>query len=174
MSAVGTIATFATKVAGRTLHVVRHPVQSAAHVAGAARGVAGKVIDGGHQDVGAPGGPPGADQAPPTATNARPAPPRRPATPPDPVTTEPSAPSRNAAHGGPGDDRFDDLADEIGEDPDVETPVGTTGAGEGYNPDTTETGLQQPGTEPLMDASLTKAIKSEADTLRKAADPEKG
>jgi hypothetical protein len=60
------------------------------------------------------------------------------------------------------------------EDTEVTTPVGTTGAGPGYNPDTNETDLQQPGTEPLMDPSTTKRIKSESDTLRRASDPDKG
>ncbi|UMG94350.1 hypothetical protein [Nocardioides sp. TF02-7] len=49
------------------------------------------------------------------------------------------------------------------------TPAGTTGAGFGSNPHTGRTDLEQPGTEPLMDPSLTKAVKSESDTLRKAA-----
>ena len=60
------------------------------------------------------------------------------------------------------------------DDTEVTTPVGTTGAGPGYNPDTNETDLQQPGTEPLMDPSTTKRIKSESDTLRRASDPDKG
>lgn len=62
-------------------------------------------------------------------------------------------------------------AEERGE---VTTPVGTTGADVATNPDTTETDLQQPGTEPLMDPSTTKAVASEMKTMRKAADPDKG
>ena len=93
-----------------------------------------------------------------------------PETPQEQVVTEPSSVT------GPGDD------DEIpspavqpaDEDVEVTTPVGTTGAGPGFNPDTTETDLQQPGTEPLMDPSTTKRIKRESETLRKAADPHKG
>ena len=54
------------------------------------------------------------------------------------------------------------------------TPVGTTAADVATNPDTTETDLQQPGTEPLMDPATTKAVASEAETLQKAADPDKG
>jgi hypothetical protein len=57
---------------------------------------------------------------------------------------------------------------------DVATPAGTPGASEGFNPDTADTGLRQPGTEPLMDPATVKAAKSEMDTLRKAADPDKG
>jgi hypothetical protein len=56
----------------------------------------------------------------------------------------------------------------------VTTPVGTTGADVATNPSTTDTDLQQPGTEPLLDPSLTKAVASEADTLSRAADPDKG
>lgn len=56
----------------------------------------------------------------------------------------------------------------------VTTPVGTTGADVARNPDTTETDLQQPGTEPLMDPSLTKAVSSEAETGARAADTDKG
>ena len=60
-----------------------------------------------------------------------------------------------------------------GDGPDVETPVGTTGAGEAFNPDTAETDLQQPGTEPLVDPATTKSVASEAETLGRAADPDK-
>jgi hypothetical protein len=60
------------------------------------------------------------------------------------------------------------------DDSSVETPVGTTGADPATNPDTTESDLQQVGTEPLMDPSLTKAIKAEADTGARAADLDKG
>ncbi len=60
------------------------------------------------------------------------------------------------------------------EDNEVETPVGTTGADAATNPDTTATDLQQVGTEPLVDPSLTNAIKSEAETGAAAADVDKG
>lgn len=56
----------------------------------------------------------------------------------------------------------------------VVTPVGTRGADVAHNPDTAETDLQQPGTEPLLDPSTTKAVASEAQTLSDAADPDKG
>ena len=55
-------------------------------------------------------------------------------------------------------------------DVDVTTPVGTTGAGPGYNPSTAEADLQQPGTEEIMEPSTTKKIKAETDMLRKAAE----
>ncbi len=67
-----------------------------------------------------------------------------------------------------------DLAERVFPADDVTTPVGTTGAGAAYNPDTAETDLQQPGTEPLMDPSTTKAVASESEILRRAADPDKG
>lgn len=54
------------------------------------------------------------------------------------------------------------------------TPVGTTGADVGTNPDTTDTSLQQVGTEPLMDPSTAKSVASEAETLGRASDPDKG
>jgi hypothetical protein len=60
------------------------------------------------------------------------------------------------------------------EDSSVETPVGTTGADPAFNPDTTESDLQQVGTEPLMDPSLTRAVRSEAETGARGADVEKG
>lgn len=56
------------------------------------------------------------------------------------------------------------------EDVDVTTPVGTTGAGVGFNPSTAEADLQQPGTEQIMEPSTTKRVKSETETLRKAAE----
>jgi hypothetical protein len=99
--------------------------------------------------------------------------------------TEPSASSRDEGHGDAGLQRaeLEEWADEIVEglnqdspagDVDVATPVGTTGADVGFNPDTAEADLQQPGTEPLLDPSLTKSVKSEADTLGRASDPDKG
>lgn len=181
MSTVGTLTRLAGTAIGRTAHAVTHPVESVAFAAGLARGTAGAVINGVRRRGPGEDAPPAeaSPSFPPTpaatTTTATPAGTEvAPTPPPEPVTTEPSAASRAAAHGGPGNDRADDPIPEVGEDPDVETPVGTTGAGEGFNPDTTETDLQQPGTEPLMDPSLTKSVKSEADTLQKAADPDKG
>lgn len=56
----------------------------------------------------------------------------------------------------------------------LRTPSGIPAAGDGTNPDTTETDLHQPGTEPLMDPATVKAVKSESDVLRRAADTDKG
>lgn len=65
-------------------------------------------------------------------------------------------------------------AAEVLEDTSVTTPVGTTGADVATNPSTTDTGLQQVGTEPLMDPATTKAVASEARIGARAADPDKG
>ena len=60
------------------------------------------------------------------------------------------------------------------DDVDVTTPVGTSAAGEATNPDTDEHDLQQPGTPPLMDPGTVHAVQSEAATMQKAADVDKG
>lgn len=56
----------------------------------------------------------------------------------------------------------------------LRTPSGIPAAGDGINPDTTETDLHQPGTEPLMDPATVKAVASESEVLRRAADLDKG
>lgn len=96
-------------------------------------------------------------------------------------STEPRGASRDEEHGEAALQRAeaDEIAEEMAEaaragNLDLSTPVGTTGADTGFNPDTAEAGLQQPGTEPLLDPSLTKEVKSEQDTLHQASDPEKG
>jgi hypothetical protein len=96
-------------------------------------------------------------------------------------STEPRGASRDEEHGDAALQRAEaaEIMEEIAEasnlgNIDIETPVGTTGADVGNNPDTAEADLQQPGTEPLLDPSLTKAIKSEQETLRHAADTDKG
>lgn len=95
-------------------------------------------------------------------------------------TTEPKAVSRESAHGG-GDLRdaeIDDWEEEaqdgldVTPDVDIETPVGTTGADVGHNPDTAEADLQQPDTPELLDPSVAKAVRSESEILRKAAEKE--
>lgn len=174
MSTVGTIAKLAENVVGRTMHAVIHPIETVSYVAGMARGAASAVIGGvrpgerhatngewvppqpGEKIAGMP------DLAPPLPPMEG-----------EQFATEPSSPSRNAEHGGPGDDSIDSWQEEWDNDADVETPVGTTGAGPGFNPSTGETDLQQPDTEPLMDPSLTKAVKSEAEIMQKASDPVK-
>lgn len=97
----------------------------------------------------------------------------------DPFVTEPKAASRDSAHGGqPGDrEEVDGYVEEAQPDTDayvgVETPVGTSGAGAAHNPDTAEADLQQPDTAPLLDPAVVKQVRSEAETLQKAADPHK-
>ena len=179
MSAVGTITRLAGTVVTRTAHVVLHPVGTTRYAAGVARDVAGAVLPIGQEQ------PPPDERADDPTTPAEqvvstPDPEAAAGRPPIPVeepteavTTEPSAPSRDAAHGGPGKDAGDDWRDELDDGPDVETPVGTTGAGKSTNPDTADTDLQQPGTEPLMDPALTKAVRAESETLQRAADPTK-
>ena len=90
--------------------------------------------------------------------------------------TEPKAASRDESHGDAAMQRaeVDEIAEEQAEalpggDLDIETPVGTTGADVGHNPDTAEADLQQPSTEPLVDPATTKAVKSETQTGRNAA-----
>lgn len=56
----------------------------------------------------------------------------------------------------------------------LRTPSGIPAAGDGINPDTTETDLHQPGTEPLMDPATVKSAVSEADVMRRASDVDKG
>jgi hypothetical protein len=189
--------------AGRAVHAVRHPIASAAYAAGVVRGIAGvgaRVVTG-HHDRTEPTSGPTSRTAPHAAEPAQPspkptAPPTAPRTAPPTATepddvrapeptplhesfaTEPTATSRDSAHGRSGADADIDAwaeeAADFDDDVDIETPVGTTGAGVGSNPDTAEADLQQPGTEPLIDPGTAKAIRSEAETLQKAADPDKG
>lgn len=59
------------------------------------------------------------------------------------------------------------------EEPGVTTPSGIPAAEPGHNPDTVESDLFQPDTEPLMDPATTKAVRSEAEMLRKASERDK-
>jgi hypothetical protein len=94
---------------------------------------------------------------------------------------EPKAASRDETHGDASLQRaeLDEIAEEVAEatptgDLDLQTPVGTTGADVGRNPDTAEADLQQPGTLPLMDPATTSEVASEQETLRKASAKKKG
>jgi hypothetical protein len=177
------------RVAGTATRVVRHPIASAAYAAGLARGLASAAVHG----VTVTGHDPDAGHVPGQATAGAgvPEPQRVPKPMPAPraahdqiviepepagesFATEPKATSRDAEHGRSGDDADIDQWSAVGEDLDIETPVGTTGADVGHNPDTAEADLQQPGTEPLFDAGLAKAIRSESEMLQKGAerDPE--
>jgi hypothetical protein len=82
-----------------------------------------------------------------------------------------TAPSARAATVAPA---LSETASEATGEDDVRTPSGIPAADVGYNPDTAETDLHQPGTEPLMDPSTVKSIKSEAEVMQRAADPDKG
>lgn len=66
-----------------------------------------------------------------------------------------------------------DATTEAAEVEEVITPSGIPAADAGYNPDTAESDLFQPDTEPLMDPATVKAAKSEAETMQRAADPDK-
>jgi hypothetical protein len=83
------------------------------------------------------------------------------------------APSKQAAVLAPALGLSEDEVEAITDDGPV-TPSGIPAAGEGVNPDTTETDLHQPGTEPLMDPATVKAAVSESEMMRRAADPDKG
>jgi hypothetical protein len=103
-----------------------------------------------------------ATKAPATKAPAKKAPAKKAPAKRAPATRAPAAPPLSAA------EVLEDAATE------VTTPVGTTGADVATNPATTDTDLQQPGTEPLMDPSTTKAVASQAATGARAADPHKG
>lgn len=190
------------RAATTAARAVRHPISSAAYAAGIARGLAGAAIHSAraHDDGDTAQRPVPAQRAPESAgasTSTPSAAPRRPQRVPKPVpppeaaaemtviepepphesfATEPKAVSRESEHGGRAtDEEIDAWIDEaIHRDVDVETPVGTTGADVGHNPDTGEADLQQPGTEPLLDPGTAKAIRKESEMLRKDAerDPE--
>ena len=88
-------------------------------------------------------------------------------------TAAKKAPSKQAAVIAPALGLSEDEVEAITDDGPV-TPSGIPAAGEGINPDTTETDLHQPGTEPLMDPATVKAAVSESEMMRRAADPDKG
>ena len=90
--------------------------------------------------------------------------------------TEPHASTRDEGHGDaqlqPAEQA--EIAEEVAEampggDLDLETPVGTTGADVGWNPDTAEADLQQPETAPGIDPGLTSSILKEEERGRAAA-----
>jgi hypothetical protein len=94
--------------------------------------------------------------------------------------TEPHASTRDEAHGDAQLQRAEqeEIAEEVAEampggDLDLETPVGTTGADVGYNPDTAEADLQQPGTAPGVEPGLASSIrKDEVRGLAAAGGPD--
>jgi hypothetical protein len=86
-------------------------------------------------------------------------------------TAAKKAPSARAATVGPA---LSQTTREAIEDEELRTPSGIPAADEGHNPDTTETDLHQPGTEPLMDPATVKSVRSEAEVMQRAADTDKG
>jgi hypothetical protein len=176
-------------VAGTATRAVRHPIASAAYAVGLARGLASAAVHG----VTVTGHDPDAGRVPgqPTAGVGVPEPQRVPKPMPEPraaedqiviepeasgesFATEPKATSRDSEHGRSGNDEEIDQWSAVTDDIDVETPVGTTGADVAHNPDTAEADLQQPGTEPLLDAGTAKAIRSESAMMQKGAEREPG
>lgn len=154
MSTVGTITKLATEVVGRAAHAVTHPRQTVTAVTGHARGLASSVTGGekapSPTDPGSP------------HRNVEPAEPVTPAVPVEPSTTEPKAASRDGAHHGRGSEPSDDWHDEIEDAPDV-----------GINPATGQPNQGQSDDGPLIDPSVTKAVRSESEVMGRAADPEK-
>lgn len=169
MSTVGTITKLATEVVGKAAHAAIHPRQTVSAVTGHARDLAATVTGGGQKTstdaeattAAAP------TEAPPYESpqrNVEPAEPVQPAESVEPSTTEPKAASRAAAHQGRGSEPSDDWHDEIEDGPDV-----------GINPATgLPNTLHGDNAEPGLDPSVAKAVRSEAETLSRAADPEKG
>ena len=90
--------------------------------------------------------------------------------------TEPKASTRDEGHGDAAMQRaeVEELAEEVAESfpegqVDIATPVGTTGADVGYNPDTAEADLQQPGTAPGVEPGLTSTVHKDQERGRSAA-----
>jgi|GEM_PF-3655861 len=173
MSTVGTITKIATDVVGRAAHAVTHPVGTVSSIAGHARRTAAAVVSG-VGDVAGTSSSDG-DLRPEDAAarttfyesphrNVEPAEPVQPAESVDPSTTEPKAASRESAHHGRGTDPSDDWQDELDDGADI-----------GINPATGLPSTAQVGDdEPLLDASVAKAVRSESETMGRAADPDKG
>jgi hypothetical protein len=162
-----------------------HPVRTATTVAGQTVGVAAggartaiRIIDRAAGQVrghGSSAPAPGATEtsrapdATPPQPAAQKAPARKPAARKTGKKTAKKAPSARAATIAPA---LSVTEEEVTED-DLRTPAGIPAADEGHNPDTAETDLYQPGTEPLMDPATVKSAKSEAETMQRAADPDK-
>ncbi|MGN6781902.1 MAG: hypothetical protein ACTHJH_10405 [Marmoricola sp.] len=192
------------RLAGTAFAAVRHPLSSAGYVVGLAKGATEATVSlvRGQQDqedrhgTSAGGSPTQSSQTQAQEArhddvpeperivfggqNKEAAPPQYPGGGGENFANNPSAETRDIAHGDrPADPHevdswTEDLDVGLGAPTlDIETPVGTVAADIGRNPDTDDVSLQQPDTEPLLDPSLTKSIKSESETLSKAADTEK-
>lgn len=191
------------RLTGTAVSAVRHPLSSAGYVVGLAKGATEATVSlvrGQHPDQPDAGTP--TDTAQPVARdrsaeqrapedheperlvfggqNKQAAPPQFPGGGGENFANNPSAETRDIAHGErPADPHevdswTEDLDVGLGAPTlDIETPVGTTAADIAHNPDTDDVSLQQPDTEPLLDSSLTKSVKSESETLSRAADVDK-
>lgn len=154
-------------------HALRHPISSAAYAAGIVRGLAEASLHGARTDEHDPDS--GSDQA--AHPLHVPAQRRAPAAevdgvpPPSPTplheafTTEPKAVSRSSEHGRASDAEIDAWIDQAmeGLEPDLEKGVVSPVAD-----------LPLPDGEPLLDPGTAKAIRSESEIMRRAAerDPE--
>ena len=165
-----------------------HPVQTASSVAGQTIGVAaagarttmrildraaGQVLGGSTTDWSTPEPAPEPDVTPPppAAVATADAPARKAAKKATPKKApRKKAPSARAATVAPALS----MTEEEALEDELRTPSGIPAADEGHNPHTAETDLYQPGTEPLMDPATVKSVKSEAEVLQRASDPDKG
>lgn len=146
----------------------RHPLHTGLKVVGQAVGL----VRGTARAVTGRGGVPESEWVP----DERPAPERAPDPAPEPTPEPPRVIS--------GEPTPADIADNVApvtpdqerriEEDEVTTPAGTPAADVGRNPDTAETDLEQPGTEPLVDPGTARSVASEARTMSDAADPDKG
>jgi hypothetical protein len=157
----------------KVTNAITHPVQTATTVAGQALGVAASGVRTTMRLIDRAAGQGGTTSAPAPPVPAPEAAPAK-KTPAKKATKKPAAkkaPSARAATAGPALSRADR---EAAGDDDLRTPSGIPAADEAYNPDTAETDLHQPGTEPLMDPATVKSVKSETEVLQKAAEVDKG
>jgi hypothetical protein len=165
------------RLACTATRAVRHPIASAAYAVGLARGLASAAVHG----VTVTGHDPDAGRVPgqPTAGVGVPEPQRVPKPMPEPratedqiviepgppgesFATEPKAVSRESEHGGQaaGDAEIDDWIDQA--------------MARGDDAEAARTEREEAGVEPLFDAGVAKAIRSESAMLQKGAerDPE--
>jgi hypothetical protein len=171
------------KIISKATSAIIHPVQTASSVAGQTIGVAaagarttmrildraaGQVLRGSTTDWSTPDPAPEPDVTPPPPTDVATA--EAPARKTAKKATRKKAPSARAATVAPALS----VSEEEALEEDLRTPSGIPAADEGHNPDTAETDLYQPGTEPLMDPATVKSVKSEAEVLQRASDPDKG
>ena len=159
MSTVGTITKLASDVVGKAAHAVIHPRKTVTAVTVHARDLAATVT-GGDQKTSSPTDAGFYESA---HRNVEPAEPVQPAESVEPSTTEPKAASRESAHHGRGADPTDDWHDELDDAPDI-----------GVNPATGLPNTAQVGDdEPLLDPSAAKTVRSESETMSRAADRDK-